>query len=144
MVWDPSVPTVAVAAAGLTTGWLATVGWRRRDRAGGVAFTAMMVGITGWALGDDGEGIPEADRDRVFEAGVSTVEGGTGFGLSIVDTIADAHGWRVSITESTVGNPIPATGGSSGGADRGGDAADEGSETRGGARFEFRNVVCPD
>jgi signal transduction histidine kinase len=98
----------------------------------------------GFYVADDGEGIPEADRDRVFEAGVSTVEGGTGFGLSIVDTIADAHGWRVSITESTVGNPIPATGGSSGGADRGGDASDEDSETRGGARFEFRNVVCPE
>ncbi|MEF8830264.1 MAG: ATP-binding protein, partial [Halobacteriales archaeon] len=52
---------------------------------------------------DDGEGIPEDDRDELFAAGYSTAEEGTGFGLSIVKQIAEAHGWEVSVAESEAG-----------------------------------------
>jgi signal transduction histidine kinase len=54
-------------------------------------------------VADTGPGIPESDREDVFEAGYSTTEGGTGFGLRIVKQVAEAHGWRVSVTESAEG-----------------------------------------
>ncbi|MFD1634459.1 PAS domain S-box protein [Haloplanus ruber] len=57
----------------------------------------------GFYVADDGPGIPAAERTNVFEAGYSTAADGTGFGLSIVDGVAEAHGWDVSITESAAG-----------------------------------------
>ena len=57
----------------------------------------------GFYVADDGPGIPADGRARVFEPGYSTGDGGTGFGLSIVQEIADAHGWTVSVTDSTNG-----------------------------------------
>ena len=58
---------------------------------------------TGFFVADDGPGIPPEDRETVFEAGYSTTEDGTGFGLSIVAEIADAHGWDITVTESEAG-----------------------------------------
>jgi len=66
----------------------------------------------GFFVADDGPGIPAEHRDRVFEDGYTTTDAGTGLGLTIVDEIARAHDWTLSLTE--------------GGA--------------GGARFEFRGV----
>ncbi|WP_302082575.1 PAS domain S-box protein [Salinibaculum rarum] len=66
----------------------------------------------GFYVADDGPGIPPQDRDRVLESGFTTSKEGTGFGLSIVSQIADAHDWDVSVTDSETG----------------------------GARFEFRSV----
>jgi PAS domain S-box-containing protein len=57
----------------------------------------------GFYLEDDGPGIPPDERDRVFEMGVSTDPDGTGFGLSIVQEVADAHDWTVSVTDSDTG-----------------------------------------
>ena len=57
----------------------------------------------GFFVSDDGTGIPESERDDVFEPGYSGSEGGTGFGLSIVERVADAHGWEIHVTESTDG-----------------------------------------
>ena len=56
----------------------------------------------GFAIEDDGPGIPAEDRDRIFEEGY-TEGGGTGLGLSIVRTVIEAHGWEVSATESSLG-----------------------------------------
>ena len=39
----------------------------------------------------------------MFERGYTTAEDGTGYGLSIVSQIADAHGWEVAVTESDGG-----------------------------------------
>jgi len=61
---------------------------------------------------DDGRGVPEGRRESVFDAGETTRQDGTGFGLPIVKQIAEAHGWEVELTESFDG----------------------------GARFEFTNV----
>lgn len=57
----------------------------------------------GFYVEDDGPGIPEEERITVFEAGYSTKEGGTGFGLSIVKQVAEAHGWELRVTESSNG-----------------------------------------
>jgi len=76
----------------------------------------------GFYVADDGPGIPAEDRERVLDRGYSTATDGTGLGLAIVATIAEAHGWTVSVTDSTDG----------------------------GARFEFTGVetvtpvCCPD
>ncbi len=69
-------------------------------------------GTFGFFVEDDGPGVPAGRRESVFDAGESTRRDGTGFGLSIVKRIAEAHGWEVVLTESFDG----------------------------GARFEFTNV----
>ncbi|MFC6719657.1 nitrogen regulation protein NR(II) [Natrialbaceae archaeon GCM10025810] len=58
---------------------------------------------TGFFVADDGAGIPEADRSAVFDSGYTTAENGTGFGLAIVEGIADAHGWTVTVSASRDG-----------------------------------------
>ena len=67
----------------------------------------------GFYVEDDGPGIPDDERAQVFEYGYTTTQEGTGFGLNIVEEIADAHGWSVTVTDSDGG----------------------------GARFEFTGVV---
>jgi PAS domain S-box-containing protein len=57
----------------------------------------------GFYVEDDGVGIAPEERERVFEAGYSTDDDGTGFGLRIVRDIASAHGWTVEYTEGTDG-----------------------------------------
>ena len=52
---------------------------------------------------DDGPGIPEDERADVFEMGYSTTDEGTGFGLSIVREVVEAHGWEIGVTESGEG-----------------------------------------
>ena len=60
-------------------------------------------GDGGFYVEDTGSGIPEELQDEVFNHGVTSSEGGTGFGLSIVADIAKAHGWTVSVTDGTDG-----------------------------------------
>lgn len=71
---------------------------------------------SGFYVQDDGPGVPEGARDAVFRAGVSGREDAPGLGLAIVETMADAHGWSVSVTDSP----------------------------RGGARIEVTGVTAPD
>ncbi|WP_255150229.1 GAF domain-containing protein [Halorarius halobius] len=70
----------------------------------------------GFYVADDGPGVPENRREQVFELGYTTAEEGTGLGLGIVRSIAEAHGWAVDLTDSEAG----------------------------GARFEFRGVSVDD
>ena len=64
----------------------------------------------GFYVADDGRGIPPEYRDDVFAYGESRNDEGTGFGLAIVKSVAEAHSWTPEIA-----------------------VGDEG-----GARFEFR------
>jgi len=57
----------------------------------------------GFYVADDGPGVPPDERESVFEAGYSTAEGGTGFGLRIVRRVAEAHGWTVRVVDSAAG-----------------------------------------
>ena len=57
----------------------------------------------GFYVEDDGPGIPAADRDDVFEPGYSTNDAGTGFGLSIVKQVVEAHNWVLHVTEGPDG-----------------------------------------
>ncbi|GAB7008896.1 sensor histidine kinase [Halorubrum trueperi] len=57
----------------------------------------------GFYVADDGSGIGPSERESVFEPGHTTADDGTGFGLAIVERIVEAHGWRVSVTQSRAG-----------------------------------------
>ncbi|GAA0721345.1 PAS domain S-box-containing protein [Halorubrum trapanicum] len=57
----------------------------------------------GFYVADDGPGIEPDRREEVFDAGYSTSQSGTGFGLRIVEQVADAHGWSVRAVESEAG-----------------------------------------
>jgi len=57
----------------------------------------------GFYIEDDGHGISESARERIFEPGYTTHDEGTGYGLEIVRTIVEAHGWSISVTDSAEG-----------------------------------------
>ncbi|MFB6183896.1 MAG: PAS domain S-box protein [Haloarculaceae archaeon] len=57
----------------------------------------------GFYVEDDGPGIPDDDREAIFEAGYTTDHEGTGFGLNIVSEIVHAHGWTITATDGTDG-----------------------------------------
>jgi len=71
----------------------------------GGAEVTVRVGATedGFFVADDGPGIPPADRPSVFDEGFTTEENGTGFGLAIVQSIVEAHGWEIDVRESAAG-----------------------------------------
>lgn len=49
---------------------------------------------------DDGPGVPPEQRERIFEADVTTKVGGTGLGLALVRHVFDAHGGYIRCEES--------------------------------------------
>jgi signal transduction histidine kinase len=52
---------------------------------------------------DDGSGIPDDVRSRIYEPFFSTKEGGTGLGMSIVHSLVVMHGGTISIETSPRG-----------------------------------------
>ena len=70
----------------------------------GDALRASLAASSGalFLLVDEGPGIPEADREKVFEVFYSTRKGGTGLGLAIARRIATSHGGEIEV-ESTPG-----------------------------------------
>lgn len=54
-------------------------------------------------VADDGPGIPPDRRDRATEPGYSTADGRSGLGLTVVEWLAEAHGWSVSLLENEAG-----------------------------------------
>jgi signal transduction histidine kinase len=81
-----------------------------RHAAGRLAFSlAERDGLVLLGVDDDGPGIPEADRERVFERFVrlddarARDDGGSGLGLAIVAELARAHGGTVAVAPSPLG-----------------------------------------
>ena len=66
-------------------------------------------GMVRLVVDDDGPGIPEADRERVFERFVrldgarARADGGSGLGLAIVAELVAAHGGTVGVASSPLG-----------------------------------------
>jgi len=58
---------------------------------------------TGFYLEDDGAGIPDDQRETVFEWGHTSSADGTGFGLAIVAEIVQAHSWEITAMEADSG-----------------------------------------
>ena len=56
------------------------------------------------AVSDDGPGVPDHLRSRVFEPFVTDKEQGAGLGLAIVKKVAEANGGRVELTDSSETN----------------------------------------
>ncbi|WP_144904581.1 sensor histidine kinase [Halobellus captivus] len=84
---------------------------------GGAAVTVRVGPLEdGFFVEDTGKGIPSEKRETVFEHGFTTGYGGTGTGLTIVRRVATAHGFAVSLLDSS----------------------------EGGARFEFRSQAVDD
>lgn len=54
-------------------------------------------------IADDGPGVPEKDRDRIFERFVTTRPGGNGLGLSTSREIAQAHGGTLTLRDTPGG-----------------------------------------
>lgn len=57
----------------------------------------------GFAVEDTGEGIEPTERERIFDSGYTTDASGSGLGLTIVEEIANAHGWSVSVANGSDG-----------------------------------------
>ncbi len=78
---------------------------------GGTVTAGTFVGAdeVGLVVEDDGPGIPEDLRDRVFErffrvdSSRARSTGGSGLGLAIVREIVDAHGGRVTVADGRAG-----------------------------------------
>ncbi len=72
---------------------------------GSVFVTIDPIGEPGWCeiwVEDDGMGIPEEERDRIFDRGarLDTGKPGTGLGLAIVRDVAEIYGGGVTLDES--------------------------------------------
>ena len=67
----------------------------------GASATTVRVGTCqdGVFVEDDGPGIGPEQRAHIFEYGMSTGNS-SGFGLAIVRTIVEAHGWEITVTDS--------------------------------------------
>lgn len=57
----------------------------------------------GFFVADNGTGISPERREAVLEPGTSDATDGIGLGLAIVSSIAAAHNWNVTVTESAAG-----------------------------------------
>ncbi|MEU3601994.1 HAMP domain-containing sensor histidine kinase [Streptomyces sp. NPDC006798] len=116
------VPVTVVAADGVevlgSPGQLARVLGNlldnaQRHAAGAVTVSVRREGADAvLAVGDDGSGVPEAERERVFERFVRLDEargrddGGAGLGLAIARDVARRHGGTLTVADSPAGGAL--------------------------------------
>jgi two-component system, NtrC family, sensor histidine kinase AtoS len=77
--------------------WAGAVEQEHTQRGGGLSSVPMLI----VEIADDGPGIPEELKDRVFNAFFTTKAQGSGLGLAIVRKIIDAHDGRIDVTSAT-------------------------------------------
>jgi len=77
--------------------WAGTVEQEHTQRGDGLASVPMLI----VEIADDGPGIPDDLKDRVFNAFFTTKAQGSGLGLAIVRKIIDAHDGRIDVTSSS-------------------------------------------
>ncbi len=58
---------------------------------------------------DDGHGIPDEVKTRIYEPFFSTKEGGTGLGMSIVHSLVSLHGGTIDVDTSPKGTRFEVT-----------------------------------
>ncbi|MGH7122038.1 MAG: two-component system sensor histidine kinase NtrB, partial [Acetobacteraceae bacterium] len=63
-------------------------------------------GLVRIAVIDNGPGIPDADRDRIFQPFFTTKSQGTGLGLAIVQKIVVSHNGRMTVGAAPAGGAI--------------------------------------
>lgn len=56
---------------------------------------------SGVFIEDNGNGIQTDELNTIFEHGHTTSDGGTGYGLTVVRTIVETHGWTIRVTEES-------------------------------------------
>jgi signal transduction histidine kinase len=107
---DPGTPLVGAASAPLTRAVANLL-----DNAARHAQAAVAVGVRGvdgravLTVDDDGPGIPDADRQRVFERfvrldeGRARDDGGAGLGLALVRAVVEQLGGSVAVATSPTG-----------------------------------------
>jgi len=71
----------------------------------GSSTVTVRVGTTedGFFVADDGPGFSVDPPDRTLDAGFTTVEGNTGFGLYVAQSVAQDHDWTLRLSESDAG-----------------------------------------
>jgi len=57
----------------------------------------------GFYVADDGAGVPEDRREKIFDMEYTTSHQGTGLGLYIVSRIVEGHGWEITVSKSVDG-----------------------------------------
>jgi signal transduction histidine kinase len=76
-----------------------------------VTFLVQSNAVYSLRVDDDGPGIPEADRERVFGSFVQLGEPsgnkvGYGLGLAIVKRVAEWHGGEAAVSQSVLGGAV--------------------------------------
>ena len=102
-----TLPSVAAAEATIESVLTTLVDNSRQAGARRVTIAARTVpGGVRLTLDDDGPGIPEADRDRVFEPFFTTrrAEGGTGLGLAIARSLLASSHATISLAPAEAGS----------------------------------------
>jgi two-component system OmpR family sensor kinase len=71
----------------------------RRGEPGAISLTGTRAdGESALTIGDRGDGVDPASREKIFLPFYSSKAGGAGFGLAIVARIAELHGGTVEVT----------------------------------------------
>ena len=65
--------------------------------------THFVDGCVALVVADTGAGIPEVNRDRIFEPFITTKDGGTGLGLAVSQQIISGHGGTIRAESSARG-----------------------------------------